>query len=352
MSNISKKIEKKKIENDPYIMIMDMGRYVEVEDYNEILKKLHIDYGTGLYIKKYRREYVKEVEYGSCILKEIRNVYNTCKKGNTKYITKTEMIKAVIDKATNTKKQHFINPISSYQLYGCNRMTLRYVIGLWWLQSGNASKLELITEKEIEEELERMYDNFYMDLVRRLDEVYKDEDTFTQSYDNKLKLLVNAFNKIHHTDVLQLVKCKDYKDASHSALTFLCILIAYLYGVNTTFLLGSSDSPCLFVDVTGSNFQEEHIRMKLLKLYESGYITDLYKTDKEIDRFLYNLNKAPTNNLALGYRDLLYFVEKYGFSLDALTGKYKPIRDDMPAVSTMELKESLRYYDQFIKDLK
>ena len=350
MSNMCKKIKKTVIETNPYLLIKKMQDYLKKHNtYEEVIKQLHIDYITSLYILKYKGELSKYRTYGELLTKDLKEIYYNATKNKDKVMNKLAYTKSLVDKSAKIKKERFINPISSNKsndkYYGY--MTLAYIIGLWWMQKNDikeyANTVENLSLNDLESLEEKIYAEFYKDIVQRIG---------TNDLDNKLSLLVDSFNSkfMAYTNILSFTDLYKHKDIRFSDYTikFFYILIAYLYGVNSSFLIGESNHPQLFVDVTGESFQKEHLRMKLLYLYENGYITDLYKTDGEIDKLFDVLIDAPVQRNNPTYESLQYFCTKYEFDKDAMTGKYKQIREDIPLVPTIEFKGLLKYFNNYI----
>ena len=116
-------------------------------------------------------------------------------------------------------------------------------------------------------------------------------------------------------------------------------IVGYLLGFNSTFLEGKNVHPLLFNGVGGVDFRVEHIRMKLIWLYEN-------KTSDMDNKVLYDLIVDPYKDLD----KLKSFCDTYKINIKALQGMPQNlIVDDKDTTwSTMRFKRILRNSNMFI----
>ena len=119
-------------------------------------------------------------------------------------------------------------------------------------------------------------------------------------------------------------------------------IVGYLLGFNSTFLEGKNVHPLLFNGIGGVDFRVEHIRMKLIWLYEN----ESFDIDNKV---IYDLIVDP-------YKDidkLKSFCDTYKINIKALQGMPQALIDENyvdkdTTWSTMKFKRILRNSDMFI----
>ena len=132
----------------------------------------------------------------------------------------------------------------------------------------------------------------------------------------------------------------------NAAIKLVLVIMAYIWGVNSTFLLGENTHPKLFEGVTGLDFRNEHIRMKILKL---------------VDDEVFNLNDDNTRRKicqiliqGISCRDdvIQSICDEYNLNRNALEGRMQNIfknTEKEEAMTSMEFKRTLPNYDNFLK---
>lgn len=308
-------------------------------DYKDVVFRLHLDYNTHRKILFAKGQYYKENPY---IMEKIYKIYEAMKKpAQDRHIRIQKMVDEVVKKVKKQqdKKIHEIVPLSfrlSDKDYG--NMPLKYI----------ASRVVFDEDRYWDPEYNELSGLSIMDFPDRFK---KTIGWNTNEYD-KLHDLIRAFGEAEFFNTLSEMIDTGIPITKMDMVKLVLIMVGYVYGINSNALLCNTNKMSLLEEVTGEQWQEEHVRYKMLWLYESGIFTDLFRDDlDEVSKFIKVLIYAPLNKFREGYKELEYFCNKYNLNIEAITGKYLPINDNIPAITSLELKEKLRFHDVFLKDI-
>ena len=344
MSSISKSLQKKIYSHNAFATILSMRDYMVRHSkkewhYRDVVFRLHLDYDTHKEILKHLDRYYKVDPY---IMGQITKRYEAMKKpAQDRYISRRKMVETIVKKVRKSKDKqiHEIIPLS-FRLddkdYG--NMPFKYV----------ASRI--VFDKD--EDWNPSWSNEPpTKSIKDFPDRFKQDISWYDEYD-KLHMLIHSFGEGHFFDVMKYMIEVGIRIPSMDMVKLVLIIIGYVYGINSNALLCETNKMSLLEEVTGELWQEEHLRYKMLWLYESGVFTDLYKEDlDELTKFKNVLIHAPLNKFGLVYQDLEYFCTKYNLNIDAMTGKYLPIREDIPSMTSLEFKNKLRFKEIFLKDI-
>lgn len=346
MSSKVKGMQKKIYSHNAYACILNMSDYMSKHSmnkktwtYKDVVFRLHLDYKTHREIVKYKDQYYKRDSY---LMDKIYKIYNAMKKPTQ---DRTIRMQKIVDnvaqkvKKQQDKKIHEIVPLSfSFHDKEYGNMPLKYLAcriiyddSKYWDPDYN------------EEDLDIDVSGF---VAKFKEAIHWDQDEY-----DKLHKLIRALNEDEFFNTLDYLIKAEIPADTYNMVRLVLFIVAYVYGVNTNFLLCNTSEMVLFERLSGEYWQEEHLRFKMLWLYDSGVFTDLYKEDNELTKFKNILIYAPLNKYRVNYPDLEYFCNKYNLNIDAMTGKFLPLREDIPAMSSMEFKDQLRFKDYFLKDI-
>lgn len=344
MSSISKNMQKKMLSHNAYVMILNMSDYMSKHskktwDYKDVVFRLHLDYNTHREILFAKGQYYKENQY---MMDKIYKCYEAMKKpAQERHIRMKKMAEEIAKKVKKqqSKQIHEIVPLC-FRLddkdYG--NMPLKYV----------ASRI-VFNEN-------RYWDPDYMELsslsIRDFPDKFKETIGWDTNEYDKLHDLIKAFGEAEFFNTLSEMIDTGIPITRLDDVKLVLIIIGYVYGINSNALFSKTNRMSLLEEISGEIWQEEHVRYKMLWLYENGVFTDLFRDGlDEISKFKNVLIYAPLNKYRIMYADLQYFCDKYNLNIEAITGKYLPINDNIPAMTSLELKEKLRFHDVFLKDI-
>ena len=344
MSSISKNMQKKMLSHNAFATILNMSSYMSKHSkktwtYSDVVFRLHLDYNTHREIFQAKDQYYKQNPY---LMTKIHKIYEAMKKpAQDRNIRMSKMADEVAKKIKKqqSKDIHEIVPLSftlSDKDYG--NMPLKYV----------ASRIVFNDVK--------YWDPEYCELsglsIRDFPDRFKEAIGWgTNEYD-KLYSLIRAFGDKEFFDTLSEMIDSGIPITKLDVVKLVLIFVGYVYGINSNALLSNTNKMPLLEEVSGEIWQEEHVRYKMLWLYESGIFAELFKEDlDEVSKLKKVLIKAPLNKYKECYEDLQYFCNKYNLNIDAITGKYLPIRDDIPLMTSLEFKDKLRFKNNFLKDI-
>lgn len=120
--------------------------------------------------------------------------------------------------------------------------------------------------------------------------------------------------------------------------TLIAVIMAYILGLNSTFLEGVDDIVYMFRGTTGGTFAKEHTRFKLLYLYDLGVIPMC----DELIFCLVSPDEKPYNMVNL--------CNRHGVNSKAVMGMYQPlfVSDPESLYATGDFKRMLKHHHLFL----
>lgn len=345
MGSKIKSTQKKLNAHNAYACILNMSEYMSNHStnkkpwaYRDIIFRLHLDYDTHREIVKYKDQYYKKNPY---LMEKISSVYKAMKKpGQNGHIRIQKIVDTVAQKVKKSPDKiiHLISPLSfSLKDKDYGNMSLKYV----------ASRVIYDDPKYWDPEYEEDSSISILDFISK----FKKDIEWDEDY-NKLQKLIVSFGEESFFGVMKEMLENSIPIDQMDMVKLVLVIIGYVYGINSNALLGETNKMTMLEEVTGDQWREENVRYKILWLYELGIFSDLYKEDlDEVDKFKNILINAPLNKYNPLYKDLEYFCNKYDLKIDAITGKYLPINNNIPAMSVAEFKDKLRFHDIFLSKI-
>lgn len=331
MGRMTKKIQNNMLENSPEFVLDCIFNYLKIkgneEEEKKIYNKLHLSSMTRRVITGRTAENISSSELKNIRAELAAELGNSFKALKTGFVDKIAKLKLASEKAAKQSKKDNEKGMKDLRAYHDGK--IHELIPLNFRKSYTSLRFE----------------NMRWFLDHNLDKENTFNDTPFRYIFNKLNIKIHkpgepevelfqkdSWDNANEINRLFFDYTKSGISMSGEELLWFITVMGYIYGANSTFLLGIDTNPVLFEGVSGLNFRSEHVRMKLIKFVLDGVITD---SD--------DIEKIKTLILRPLKTDFLTDIcKKYDFNIDHIIGKYQPLREGEPLLTSLEFREKIK----------
>lgn len=331
MGRLSKKIQHNMLETSPEFVLDSIFNYLKIkgneEEEQKIYNKLHLSSMTRRVITGRTADNISPAELKKIRIELAAELGNSFKALKTGFADKIAKLKLASEKATKQSKKDNEKGMKNLRAYHDGK--IHELLPLNFRKSYTSLRFENI--------------RWFIDINLNKENTFN--DTPFRYIFNKLNIKIHkpgnsevelfqedSYNNANEINHLFFDYTKSGISISGEELLWFITVMGYIYGANSTFLLGIDTNPVLFEGVAGLSFRSEHTRMKLIKLVLDGTITD----SEDIEKIKILLLRPLKTDL------LTEICDKYQFKVESLVGKYQPLRDGEEALTSLQFREKIK----------
>lgn len=331
MGRMAKKIQNNMLETSPEFVLDSIFNYLKIkgnkEEEKKIYNKLHLCPLTMRLVTGKTADNISPTELKKIRIELASELGNSFKALKTGFADKIAKLKLASEKATKQSKKDNEKGMKDLRAYHDGK--IHELLPLNFRKSYTSLRFENI----------RWFINLNLDMDNTFN------DTRFRYVFNKLNIKIhkpgnpevelfqeNSYNNASEINCLFFDYTKSGISMSGEELLWFITVMGYIYGANSTFLLGIDTNPVLFEGVSGLSFRSEHTRMKLIKLVLDGTITD----SEDIEKIKILLLRPLKTDL------LTEICDKYQFKIESLIGKYQPLREGEEALTSIQFREKIK----------